>query len=715
VPSSRDVRWGQRRSRAMPGMEPYLGNGLVSATPSTRLGLRHFRRPDGAALESVRRSARQQVTNAQQRIPGLLQDIADTALASDPLLLYSRLHVMDAMRRATVPGHIGFGTDALLEFYAGLVTAMPVEEVLDRLGTDNNPQGLYSLDGLLREYGLAENIAHQGAALGEGGAEALTRVRHLLQFEHRFDRMLGYPAQLRPIFDAVAAPIAAQAVKTLGFSLDDALTAAGAYHEMLADRVDAAGYAFEDGAGRYPPPAGIGAKVQFAAGIMAGIATFGAAPVEEDLPGLLADATGLSRERLAAVLAALTTPLGSQPDLHTISDNNTLRRRPVIGLPDGRLLWARPGDFLHTALDWAADVCQGTSLMEAFDRRRQDACVELTQAALASIFGHDQVHAEVTYPADGQRPDIDVLVATPGATIAVEVKGGRFTDPARRAAPDRVKKKVGEFVEKALAQNARTIAHLRVGGVDLRDKKGRRLDVPISESIVSIIVTLERVDPFATHLPVSASTASGPEGGTWLVTVADLLMVADMLRHPAEFYAYAQTRAMTNKLGGPKIFVEADALGLWCEQRFRATEPASGELVLLDTTSETMNAYYTHVPTMDHDRPVRPSTGVPAEVLAALDLVLQVRPHHWSQLATSVLEVTPRGWRSVQRALKRPHEPAVKPTRNQRRRARRATDGIRLSSKLTIFTPHEHSPEQPMDLDATSLVVVPALTDVQGS
>jgi hypothetical protein len=646
------------------------------------------------------------MTGAERQLPGLLAEISATATTADPLTLFAQLHMFDAMRRASVPGSIGFGTDALLEFYGGLVTAMPEQDILDRLGREFHPGVLYDLDRLLREYGTAENLTHQGRVLREGGQDSLTRARHLLEFEHRFDRMLGYPAQLRPIFEAIVEPLADQAVELLGYSLTDAIAVADSYLSVLAERVDQVAAEFNAASHKVPPPAGIEARLQYAAAHAAGMAKFGAAPVEDDLPALLADRTGIPRDRLAAVLAALATPLGSQPDLHTITDTNRLRRRPIIGLPDGRYLWARPGDFIHDALDWAAEVCQAdATLMKSFDKRRQDGCEELTRKALAGVFGADDVYASVTYPADG-RPDIDVLAATPGATVVVEVKGGRFTDPARRAAPDRIRKKTSEFVDKAVSQNARTIAHLESGATGLKDQNRRRLTIPNAPHPASIIVTLDRVDPFATHLPDAGKRADEPAAGTWLVTLADLLMVTDILRHPAEFYAYAHTRAAINKAGAPLIFVEADALGAWCDHRIEPAVPQPGEITLLDTTSEVMNGYYTHVDGSGSDRPARPSAGVPPEVLTALNDVLGDRPEHWHHLAVATLAVRPTDWRIVEKALEQNSAALTSrgSTRRERKRARRAAAGITLGCGLIVYIAGGEAPAQP-EADATALVV----------
>ncbi|WP_194292139.1 hypothetical protein, partial [Streptomyces jumonjinensis] len=269
--------------------------------------------------------------------------------------------------------------------------------------------------------------------------------------------------------------------------------------------------------------------MQVAAALTAGIALFGAAPVEDDLPGVLAADLGVPHEEMVRLVAALTTPLGSQPGLRELGDTNTLRRRPVVGLDTERGLWARPGDFLHEALDWAAETCgDHPDLLKRFDKRRQDVCEEHASRTLAAVFGDAWVHAGATYPAPGN-PDIDALVAMPGALLVIEAKGGRFTDPGRRAAPGRVNKKIREFVDKALAQNARTIAYLGADASSLRDRNKRRLVLPDHlPPAVSVIVTLDRVDPFATHLPDGGKRHAEPPDGTWLVALADLVMVADI-------------------------------------------------------------------------------------------------------------------------------------------------------------------------------------------
>lgn len=679
----RAPRCGQDRA----AMEPYLGAQDFLATVEMAGGVRKFRRPEGPTLVHFQQTMLSRAAEAERELPELLQKIYACAIASDPLMLLSRLHAFDAMRRSILPGPTLFGSDALLEFYGGLVTAMPEERVLAQLGTDDDPQALYTLDALLRDYGIAENLIGQGRALIEGAANTLARAQHELEFEHRFDRMFGYRVQLGPIFEAILGPIANQARMQLGFAPGDALIVADAYAAVWVERMRAVRKEFDRKFELFPIPADPEARLQYLASHFAGLATFGAAPVEDDLPGFLAQRTGIPREELAKLVEALSTTLGSQPDLKKLGDTNTLRNRPIIALPGGRYLWVRPVDFIHAGLDWVSEVLRGQdSLTRRYEDSRQQTCERLSHQTLAGIFGA-RTHARVTYSADG-RPDIDVLVALPGVAVVVEAKGGLFTEPARRAAPERVRKKAREFVDKALAQNARSIAHLESGAADLRDKQKRRLTVPPVNTTVSVIVTLDRVDPFATHLPDGGKRGDAPKDGTWFVALADLLLAADVLRNPAEFLAYAQARAAMNAAGGPRVFTEADVLSAWCEHRIRPTRPQPGEIVLLSTTSEIMNDYYTHVAVEDAGvRPPRPNTHVPAEILQCLDEVLENHPERWYGLASAVMQVTPKQWLPVQKVLKAMSEPQTtkEASRHRRKRIRSATSGIRLSPDLTVY------------------------------
>ncbi len=85
-----------------------------------------------------------------------------------------------------------------------------------------------------------------------------------------------------------------------------------------------------------------------------------------------------------------------------------------------------------------------------------------------------------------------------------------------------------------------------------------------------IVVTLERVDPFAMMISeIHQPNDDSPQRplDVWMVALADLLAVTDVLETPHELFAYIDTRTRVTQRGYPTIMMETDALAAWCNDR----------------------------------------------------------------------------------------------------------------------------------------------------
>ncbi|MEV6242471.1 hypothetical protein [Lentzea sp. NPDC051838] len=119
--------------------------------------------------------------------------------------------------------------------------------------------------------------------------------------------------------------------------------------------------------------------------------------------------------------------------------------------------------------------------------------------------------------------------------------------------------------------------------------------------VVPIVVTLERLDPLAANL--LGAQGEGPDTErpvSWMVGLADLLMVADVLPSPEEFFAYAEMRARLATSPGISACTEADVLGFWCAKRIDLSESSSPAKVFpsfptIGHESHDLNRYYTAV------------------------------------------------------------------------------------------------------------------------
>lgn len=320
---------------------------------------------------------------------------------------------------------------------------------------------------------------------------------------------------------------------------------------------------------------------------------------------------------------------------------------------------------------------------------RRDVSEQLTTERLGGVFGAERTHANVEYPISATEwAETDTVVELPRVSVAVEVKGHRLTDAGRAADPARVRKKFGELITDPLFQSDRTRNAL-VSAAAFRD---RRSKAPIylapADHVLRVVVLLDRVDPFVGAAAAARmDAADGDDGYAWIVSLADLLMVTDLLTRPAELYFYIKTRCEQTAAGSPRIISESDALGAWLQSREGAWDAPKDVVFMLEDSSQVVNEYFTRLEMHTRhperiDAPAVPSTFIPPVVLAALDRMLQANDGDWATAAEAVGAVRPASWAIVDRDVVR--RGLAPRTRNQRKTMAAAMRGRRLGDGLTL-------------------------------
>ncbi|MEV0290996.1 hypothetical protein AB0H36_43290 [Kribbella sp. NPDC050820] len=662
-----------------------------------------YAKPDLAAMQTVGTSLAEELNSGDSRGQSV-EELERLALEGDPLRLYSALHVLHAIRRATTDGPDHFGNDAMVEFFGGIVSTLNEVDVLPKLDQLFDPYLVWTIDSRLREHAAQEWKQHQLSVLtrDKQADSSLRRAQHQIEFENLFDRMAGYEQHVRRIVSAVLDPLDGPSRDALGFRLSDSIRFADLQAQFGQSRFEGAQAEMER---LYPSApgkaAGGDAFLQWAGGNMAILALTGGAQLQLEEGELFAEQLEISEEEFSRLVDAMSTRVGSQASVGRLADTNSLRTRPILTLSTGEWLWAAPVDFLHCVLQWAAQVCSSDeSMLRAFDKTRQRTAETMPHALLARIFGAGSVHANPTYPSGSSRPDIDVLADLPSLALVVESKGGRFTDPARRGAPARVEKHAKDMVMKAREQNIRTVEFLSGTRAGLKTDKGRALQTHDFVGILPVIVTLDRIDPFSTNLSRTETFGRDPDA-SWVVALSDLLLVADILRSPSEFLAYCLTRAEISELGCPLIMVESDALGEWCKRRLKPSLLTPETVSMVSETSIEMNNYFTALarPEMGLVIPPIPQSGVPRKVIEALDELLSVDSPWWKEHTSAVFQVPPSQWKAIRRQL-RTNPGSEAGTRHSRKKARRAADGLRIGDHTTIRVSWDG---QPADSTADTL------------
>ena len=674
-----------RRPRPTRSAPSYLNNELAI----------RFKRAlnDSHELEAFWSETTAERARSAEAVEEELQKLRALLLQVDPLRALGALHMFDAFRRDSVPGPANFGSDAMLELLATTICSEDETAVLERIEREFEPQSLWTIEQVLNRIANHMATVETGRVLADRTAGESSPLLSMLRLENAFDRMAGFDPHVRRVVTTVFSKVDERARQKLGFGLSDSLTFASLYGQVRLLHADKANLAMA----KFDAPksfANEDEKIRLGAAHMTLYALYSAPPLEGGaLDTELASQLQLDEEEFAALVEAMSTKLGSVDSAKILSDTS-VRARPLLRLSSGEWIWARPIDFLHGAMEWALEVCKADQrLLQDFDAARQSVAEDLAAELLHEVFGSAHVFRNVIYPDTESDAENDTIVSLPGVALLVEAKGGRFSAPGRRAAPLRVEKHAKELVEAGAKQNQRT-ARAIADGKMLRDKEGRTVPTEPTDDVVPIVVTLDRVDPFSTFL--GQPRDGGPEERNWVVNLADLVMLADILPTPEEFVAYARRRLQMVR-DHVRVFVEADCLGHWCEDRAarvqELSDPIGGSVRMVAETAEVMNDYFTQetideiVPEASRRGPriSKPSTGIPPQVLATLEAERASGARQWPTLVDSVAQVAPKAWKPLARLLGALDRRGARPPNRQLSKAiRRAKGGWTIDGQVVV-------------------------------
>lgn len=639
---------------------------------------------------------------ADERSTQVIQELNALLLQLDPLMTVSQLAYNDTLRRGVTSASESFGSDAMIEFITGVVTSFPAKEVTSRLGRKFDPEKFNRIERLLREFASLQNVLRfDEISMTDPGDMGLAQL--LLKMETLFDRTEGYLPHVERICRGIFQPISDMAYEKLGFhpSIVLDLALAQSRHQELGYKStrDKLRGAF-DLAGDFesvPEKSRLALAYYF-------LLVEGAPRIERDLAERLSVEVGKPIDEVRAALDALSTDLGSQPLVERLNEPLLVQNKPIIRLPDGRRLWSRPVDFPHEALNWFHDLSKTDEVLRAaFNKSRQEMTPKLTYEVFRGIFGSARTYLEPTYMAEERSPDLDVLVLPPESAILIEVKAAHFTTKGRAGLSLRVKKKVEELFLEPVAQLLRAEESVEVTPHSWRGKDRKRIDLKTPKCLVKIVVTLENVDPISAWAQLQNLRKMKTDWNVWPISLSNLMMVADVLTNPHEFYTYAIDRVKTFQTGNPLINMESDILSHWCSERNRKLNLDAGVSSILSYGSDEINEYFTYAPLgieVDH-----PGAKVPTEVIEALDFLYANKGKEWFACVTQIYSVPNGEWVSLFKSLRGRRGEAVNQAR-AKKRANRLINGIKVGERFVLLVREEGSENYaPMQVGTETLVL----------
>lgn len=541
-----------------------------------------------------------------------------------------------------------FSNDAKIEYLAGLALAGPpgTEDVTS--STTQRAVALTSavFDAAIACVAIEPSPDLPNGHLGHGSASQLLRAEYI------YDRMTGYPVHLEEIGNDVFDPHRDFYREELGFCPSDVIRLVRRHNAWLNSE--------------YP-------EVIVADARMCTESTDEAAYIASRsrvravldacclwTPELLAGHTAIPIAEIAAMLRAMSVEFGCQPAFRTPLDDNRARAYPLIHLADDAYLAPVSWLVAHHVHDWLRHYTRDNSktrIGKRYPIHRSDAAERLVRRSLQAVFGTQAVFSNQHYNGNSGPGEIDCLV-TGAAPTVVEIKSHMLTEQGRRGHHSRVERVTKDVIVKSFEQTSRARNYIALeGGRNFASQQGAQPQRVLNDDVtdvVEVVVTLEHMDPIATH--ASRLAGSDQAKRVWVTKLADLLMVRDILGDPASFLHYARARGETSKLG-VLVLMESDALGEYLYDRLssligRAAEPRDQPTeILLYYNSALINQFFL-MSEAGLDRQ-KPTTGIPPAITKALTACASDYSTAWTTLATAVMAAPIDTWKKWQRFVRR--------------------------------------------------------------
>lgn len=260
-----------------------------------------------------------------------------------------------------------------------------------------------------------------------------------------------------------------------------------------------------------------------------------------------------------------------------LNEENAFLRKPLVSDGDGKwiLTTLNPGiDSLRRILE---DKLSGNDKdLHKYDRIRSKVSEEMSIECIKKIFKTGFIFSNFYYYAPkkglninyvnsscsnlnnaGNRAECDGLIVIDDVAIIVEVKAKSFSNKAREGNFNRIKRDVQVTIGDASRQITRLYDLINSNG-GLWNGDGCWIDLSNIREMRSIIVLLDDIGPAASQLiDLQELGILGGDNSPWVVSLHDLMIIADICERPGEFLLYIRRRT---EGGIPKYYHASDEL-----------------------------------------------------------------------------------------------------------------------------------------------------------
>lgn len=312
----------------------------------------------------------------------------------------------------------------------------------------------------------------------------------------------------------------------------------------------------------------------------------------------------IDREKLSNILDCFAFSYG---ELHEYNSEhfflgNPIWTKPLIKCDKELYIWPIPGLLFHSCFDLIEQIFASDSqLTEKYEKSR----AKFLEEAIENEFIKGYPQAKVfrgsnwTDDIENKNYENDLLILIDSYAIAVEAKSGKITDPAKRGAPERLKRDIEKLIVEPSIQACRFSRYLdRYAGkiITLKDGMGNDIQVDLTNirKVLTYSITLDLFGPMGTNLLeiYKAGFIKEKDDLSPCMTLADLEIITELLDTSCEKIHYFSRRFELEK-NAKFMADELDLLVFYLETGFNIGESEiDGIELMLYGVSSKLDYYY---------------------------------------------------------------------------------------------------------------------------
>ncbi len=200
-----------------------------------------------------------------------------------------------------------------------------------------------------------------------------------------------------------------------------------------------------------------------------------------------------------------------------------------------------------------------------------------------------------------KQPELDIIGISADTLYIIEVKAGELNTKHRRGALKGLKDRLQETINEGSFQCYRALKYIQEtldptfnyieGGV----RKTLTIDKAQIQSYFKISVTYEHFSSISANLKylIRSGILSPEFKWTWIVSLYDLMIFADLIQNENEFKEYLSNRIALYDRDDIEFTDEIDILGFYFENNFPLGQEKQNEMIQIVNYKDEIETYYT--------------------------------------------------------------------------------------------------------------------------